>query len=104
MFLLEMNLMNQFFYYYNYYFLQGNHSADARRELMQEFPKNPIFQIVKCIIYVGLTYVEEKLLARDHNIDTNYRTSMTLIQRVRFIHNEFEQIRGGDRLKVYAYF
>ena len=25
---------------------------------------------------------------------------MTFIQRVRFIHNEFEQICGGDRLKV----
>ena len=76
----------------------------ARRELMQEFPQNPIFQIVKCIIYAGLTYVEEKILARDHNTNTNYRTSMTFIQRVRFIHNEFEQIRGGDRLMVDASF
>ena len=28
---------------YNYYVLGGNHSVEAKRELMQEFPKNPIF-------------------------------------------------------------
>ena len=86
----------------SYYVLWGNHSTEARRESMQEFPKNLVFQIVKCIIYVGLTDVEEKLLAWDHNIDSDYRMSMTFIQRVRFSHNEFEQICGGDRLKVDA--
>ena len=71
---------------------------------MQEFPKNPIFQTVKCIIYVGLTNVEPKLLAWDHNTSNDYRMSMTFIQSVIFIHNEFEQIRGGDRSKVDAEF
>ena len=28
---------------YNYYVLGGNHFVQAIRELMQEFPKNPIF-------------------------------------------------------------
>ena len=28
---------------YNYYVLGGNHYVEAIRELMQEFPKNPIF-------------------------------------------------------------
>ena len=63
-----------------------------------------MFQIVKCIIYVGLTDVEEKLLEWDHNIDIDYRISMTFIQIVIFNHNEFEQICGGDRLKVDADF
>ena len=71
---------------------------------MQAFLKNPIFQIVKCILYGGLTYMEEKLLACDHNTDIDYRKSMTFIQRVIFIYNEFEQIYAGDRLKAYAYF
>ena len=71
---------------------------------MQEFPKNPIFQTVKCIIYVGLTDVEAKLLAWDHNTNSHYRMSMTFIQRFIFIHKEFEQICGGDRSKVDAYF
>ena len=67
---------------------------------MQEFPKIPTFQIVKCIMYACLTYVEAKLLVWDHNIDSEYRFSLTVIQRFRFIHNEFEQICGGDRSKV----
>ena len=99
-----MHSMSQGFFYYNYYVLWGNHSTEANRELMQEFPQNPIFQTVKCIIYVGLTNVEAKLLAWDHNIYNDYMMSMTFIQRVIFIHNEFEQICGGDRLKVDAYF
>ena len=48
---------------YNYYVLGRYHSVEARRELMKEFPKNPIFQTVKCIIYVGLINMEAKLLA-----------------------------------------
>jgi len=48
--------------------------------------------------------VEEKLLEWDNNIDIDYRISMTFIQIVRFNHNEFEQICGGDRLKVDADF
>ena len=78
----------------------GNHYGEARRELMQDFPQNPIFQILKCIIYHVLTNVEAKLLAWDHNTDSEYRLSMTVIQRIIFIHNEFEQICGGDRSKV----
>ena len=39
---------------YKYYVIGGNHSAETRRELMQEYPNNPPFETVKCIIYVGL--------------------------------------------------
>jgi hypothetical protein len=42
-------------FYYKYYVIGGNHSAEARRELMQEYPNNPLFETTKCIIYVGLT-------------------------------------------------
>ena len=48
--------------------------------------------------------MEEKLLAWDHNTDSDYRMSVTFIQSVRFIDNEFEQICGGDRSQVDAYF
>ena len=82
----------------------GNHSAEARRELMQEYPNNLIFETIICVIYVGLTYGETKLLARDHNTDNEYMMSMTFIQRVRFIHNEFSVICGGDRSNVDAKF
>jgi hypothetical protein len=46
-----------------YYVIGGNHSTEAIRELMQEYPNNPLFETVKCIIYVGLTNLEENLLA-----------------------------------------
>ena len=46
--------------------------------------------------------MEEKLPEWDHKTDSDYRISMTFIQMVRFIHDEFKQICGGDRLKVDA--
>jgi len=55
---------------------------------------------MKCIIYVGLSDTEEKLLTWNHNTDNEYRMSMTFIQRVRFIHNEFEEKCGGDKINV----
>jgi hypothetical protein len=67
---------------------------------MQEYPYNPLFETIKCIIYVGLTYSKAKLLAWDHNTDNEYRMSMTFIQRVRFIHNEFSEICCGERSNV----
>ena len=69
---------------------------------MEEYPNNPRFEIMKCIIYVGLSDTEAKLVAWDHNSDNEYRMSMTFIQRVRFIHSEFEEKCGGDRTKVTA--
>ena len=56
------------------------------------------------IIYVGLTDVEAKLLAWDHNTDSEYRLTMTFVQRVRFIHSEFVQICGGEKSRVDASF
>lgn len=68
----------------------GNHYVEDIRVLMQEYPNNHLFEKVKCIIYVGLTDTDANLLAWDHNIDSEYRISMPFIQRVIFIHNEFE--------------
>jgi hypothetical protein len=85
---------------YKYYVIGGNHSAEARRELMQEYPNNPLFETVKCIIYASLTDSEAKLLAWIHNIDNEYKMSMTFIQRVRFIHNEISEIFHGERSNV----
>jgi hypothetical protein len=59
---------------------------------MQEYPNNPLFETIKCIIYVGLIDSEAKLLAWDHNTYNEYRMSMNFIKRVRFIHNEFSYI------------
>jgi hypothetical protein len=57
----------------------GNHYAKAITKLMQEYPYNPLFETVKCIIYVDLTNIEAKLLAWDHNIDGEYMMIMPFI-------------------------
>ena len=89
---------------YKYYVIGGNHSAEDRREMIQEYPNNPLYETVKCIIYVSLTDSKEILLTWDHNTNNKYRMSMTFIQRVRFIHNEFSEICGGERSNVDAKF
>ena len=58
---------------------------------MEEYPNNPHFETMKCIIYAGLSDIEAKLVSCDHNSYNEYRMSMTFIQRVRFIHSEFEE-------------
>lgn len=73
---------------------------EAQRQLMEKYPNNSHFEIMKCIIYAGLSYTKAKLLAWDHNTDNEFRMSMTFIQRVRFIHNEFEEKCGRDKINV----
>lgn len=80
--------------------LGGNHSVEAQRQLMEEYPNIPRFETMKCIIYDGLSYTKAKLVAWDHNSDNEYRMSMTFIQRVRFIHSEFEEKSYGDRINA----
>jgi len=59
---------------------------------------------MKCIIYVGLSDTKGKSLAWDNNLDNHYRMSMNFIQRVRFIHSEFEKNCGGDKINFTIYF
>jgi hypothetical protein len=85
---------------YKYYVIGGNHSTKDRRELMQEYLNNPLFQKVKCIIYACLTDSKEKLISWDHNTNNEYIMYMTFNQRVIFIHNEFSEIYHVERLNV----
>eukprot|EP01018_Ginkgo_biloba_P013093 Gb_10123 [translate_table: standard] len=85
---------------YHYYVIGGCHSVEARRQLTQEFPQNVHFKEVKCIVYAGLTPLEAKLLAWDHNHDNEYRAEMTFIQKIRFFHNEFIDLCEGDKSKA----
>jgi len=67
---------------------------------MEEYTNNTRFETMKCIINVGLPDIKARLFAWDHNTYNEYRMSLTFIQRVRFIHNEFEEKCGGDKTKV----
>ena len=50
---------------------------------MKEYPNIYLFEIVKCIIYAGLTETWEKLLACDHNTNNECTIYMAFIQSVR---------------------
>ena len=74
---------------YTYYVIGGSHSAEARRQLVKEYPLTPFFKYVECKVYAGLTHEEAKLLAWDHNNDNDYRQKMSCIERIRFFHHEY---------------
>ena len=58
---------------YTYYVIGGSYSAEARRQLVKEYPLTPFFKYAECKVYAGLTHEEAKLLAWDHNNDNDYR-------------------------------
>ena len=57
---------------YTYYVIGGSPSAEARRQLVNEYPLSPYFKYAECKVYVGLSQEEAKLLAWDHNNDNDY--------------------------------
>ena len=67
------------FFDYKYYVIGGNHSVEAKRQLIEEYPNNYLFQNVKCIIYTDLTKTKSNLLAWDHNADNEHKMKMTFI-------------------------
>ena len=71
---------------------------------MEKYLNKQHFETTKCIVYVGLTNTKANLLARDHNIYNEYRMSMTFIQRITCIHNEFEEKCGGIRQRLIMHF
>ena len=85
---------------YKYYAIGEKHSAEAKIQLIEEYPNNYLFQTMKCIIYVGLIEIESKLLTWDHKADNEYIMKMTFIQRIKFIHNEFIEKCGRDTTQV----
>ena len=85
---------------YTYYVIGGSHSAEARRQLVKEYPLTPYFKYAECKVYAGLTHEEAKLLAWDHNNDNDYRQKMSCIERIRFFHHEYLDAlqKSGGRL------
>ena len=85
---------------YKYYVIGGNNLVEAKIQLIEEYPGNYLFETMKCFIYVFLTETKGKVIGMKHNADNEYRISMTFIQMVIFIHNEFLEKCGGDKTKV----
>ena len=86
---------------YNYYVIGGSHSAEARRQLVREHPTTYFFKYAECKIYVSLTTEEAKLLAWDHNNDNDYRQKMSSIERIRFFHHEYLDVKSKITAKMF---
>lgn len=74
---------------YHYYVIGGNHSACAKADLALLQPNNRQYRRVTCFIFAGLTVSESRNLAWCSNIDSEFRSKMTNIQRLQYIHMRF---------------
>jgi hypothetical protein len=73
---------------WKYYVVGGNHGARAKKDLYETYKKN-IFAQVEAWVYAGLTPEQIRVLAWQHNIDQEYRKTMTNIDKIRAIHALF---------------
>ncbi|MCO5559110.1 hypothetical protein L7F22_012702 [Adiantum nelumboides] len=74
---------------YTYWVLGGTHSLIAKQELAAEYEHVDSYETAMCWVYAGLTNEEAKVLALDHNIDSDFCLEMSFIQKIRFFHNEW---------------
>ncbi|MCO5547183.1 hypothetical protein L7F22_000626 [Adiantum nelumboides] len=72
--------------------------VDPHTELAAEYEHVDTYKTAMCWVYAGLTDEEAKVLALDHNIDSDFRLEMSFIQKIRFFHNECVDTikRGGN--------
>ena len=71
---------------YKYYVIGGNHSLCAKLDLAKIKPDYAPYRRVQAFVYAGLTISEARNLAWGHNIDSEFRSTMTTVQRVKYIH------------------
>jgi hypothetical protein len=80
---------------YKYYVIGGNHSICAKLDLAKIKPDYAPYKRVQAFVYAGLSVAEARNLAWGHNIDSEFRSSMTTIQRVKYIHTRLLE-NGGE--------
>ena len=80
---------------YKYHVIGGNHSACAKADLAVTNRQFGAYRRVSAWIFVGLTVAETRNLAWGHNIDNEFRSQMSTIQRVNYIHLHFMK-NGGE--------
>jgi hypothetical protein len=74
---------------YHYFVIGGNHSACAKADLALVHPNDRQFRRVTAFIFVGLSIQDARNLAWCTNIDSEFRSQMSTIQRVQYIHLRF---------------
>ena len=71
---------------YKYFVIGGNHSACAKADLTLTNPQYGAYRRVSAWIFAGLSVREARNLAWGHNIDSEFRSQMSTIQRLNYIH------------------
>jgi hypothetical protein len=74
---------------YRYRVLGGNHSACARADLTAAKPDHSGYRRCQSWIFVGLDTKDARMLAWTHNIDNEFRSNLSLIQKLNYIHLKF---------------
>jgi hypothetical protein len=77
---------------YKYYVLGGNHFACAKINLVKANPHYDPYRRVSAWIFAGLSVSDARQLAWGHNIDNEFRSDMTTIQRVNYVHRRFVEL------------
>jgi hypothetical protein len=67
---------------YKYYVIGGNHSAYARLDLSKANPHLDFVRRIHAWIVAGVSIQEARALAWGHNVDNEFRSSMTTIQQI----------------------
>ncbi len=62
---------------YNYEVLGGLHTLMAKRQLCEEYPDNPFFNVALTEVYVNLSDEEALRLAQRHNLNSHFVHKVT---------------------------
>ena len=85
---------------YKYFVIGGNHSLCAKLDLAKIKPNYAPYKRVQAYVYAGLSVAEARNLAWGHNIDSEFQSSMTTIQRVKYIHTRLIENNGEPSIKL----
>lgn len=84
---------------WKYRVIGGNHGARAKTELFKTYGKSAHAE-VQAWVYAGLSKAEARQLSWLHNIDQEYRKSMSNIDKVRACHNVFLEMNQSRTKEV----
>lgn len=75
---------------WKYVVVGGNHGARAKKDLFDTYGKQ-IFAQVEAWVFAGLTQKQMRILAYQHNIDQEYRKTMSNVDKIRACHALFRE-------------
>jgi hypothetical protein len=95
---------------YKYCVVGGSHPACARLDLVKENPHFDAVHPMQVWIVVGVSIQEATALAWSHNVDNEFRSSRTIIQRMIYLYMRYlgnnrkeDMATGGSLLVFFLY-